>query len=95
MKIYNGPEPKNPCEGCSAKCNAEGEDECVLFREYLAKKSILNQCVEVRKIDELADEWRNATTIYEPPYKFTGSFSQFIQSEIKKQESKDGKPEIE
>jgi len=95
MKIFTGEIPENPCEkcwydnGCKGGC-WQNVTNCSIYAHYSSQLSVLNQCVEVGNIDELADEWRNATTIYELPYKFTGTFSQFIQEQIKKQEGKDG-----
>jgi hypothetical protein len=93
MKIFTGkiPEDCQKCRGLyisTPKCLIDYQCENKAKKEL--QLSILNQCVGIGNIDNLADEWRNATTIYEPPYKFVGTFSQFLESEIKK-DGKDGK----
>jgi len=89
MKIFTGEVPKNPCEGCAFNCLPD-ERCCLEYTQYL--QSILNQCVEV-DIDAMLK-------MYHPKcfHKRLGSadggktfieipFSQFIQSEIEKQEA--------
>ena len=100
MKIFTGEQPKNPCDTCSDSVVKDGKvipcrgEGCNQLRDFRGQLSILNQCVEV-DIDAMLK-------MYHPKcfHKRLGSadggktfieipFSQFIQSEIMKQEGKD------
>ena len=81
MKIFNGEVPKNPCEGCH-----HNSGDCINCKAAILYQTILNQCVEVD-----LDEQRRlySTYLWDTDDNDPKTFSQFVQSEIKKQEGKD------
>jgi hypothetical protein len=92
MKIFNGEILKNPCDGCrlnDRKCN---KDECYDATAYNTQLSILNQCKEInlnvmwQDYHYYRNEWHDELSIMFHKGNLL-SFEQFIQSEIKKQES--------
>lgn len=89
LLIFTGEEPKNPCEKCRLKGGAFCLYDCSRSGKYDAQLSILNQCVEVSskvllKWLQGAEKLDGSLAILQYP-----TLTQFLQSEIKKQESKD------
>ncbi len=79
MKIFNDEVPGNPCS--CGRCTVDTDCyEC-------GQLSILNQCVEIGSCD-LLDWLKKQHCVYAniTDFEFEKAFSQFIQSEIKKQE---------
>jgi hypothetical protein len=85
MKIFTGEKPKNPCEKCH-----HNSGDCINCKAAILYQSILNQCVEV-DLDELYHKYNAYRAVIASGGKCCvnyDSFSQFVQSEIKKQEGK-------
>jgi hypothetical protein len=96
MKIFTGeiPEchitPNEAVQTYDGEIAARVEDARMAFKE--GQLSILNQCVEV-SLNTLYNEYQDYLDYgdYAVSQTFEEFAAQFIQSEIKKQESKDGK----
>ena len=94
MKIYNGPEPENPCEECSCYkrqlfndgyfCQYD-EVGCSRIVTYGAQLSILNACIEAdldAKFKQY-EEYRSECKSADIPSILIKSFSQFMEQEGK------------
>jgi hypothetical protein len=89
MKIFTGEKPKNPNKISSFICRT-GYDCYKAYDE--GQLSILNQCVEVREIEDIVREYVKKHWVKIPnkwEWSFDYPLEQFIQSEIKKEEGKD------
>jgi len=86
MKIFTGEVPENPYH-----CGNLYIQPATVNAFEQGQLSILNQCVEVGDIDELYHKYNAYRAVIASGGKCCvnyDSFSQFVQSEIKKQEGK-------